>query len=527
MPNVVRAWLAAVCAALLLAATSPAGATTYDEPPGTLTGLVVAASGPVPGAPVQVVDAPTGTPAGWTSTDPDGRWRVAVPAGTYTVSTSRYPLVVYAPGTTEPSRAGQYDVRPGEETHADIAVPPPTTVTGRVSDAATGHPLDGVCVTLHEPGDPYGQWGGHACSGPDGSYVVETSAGTWVAVFDDPTGVYGTAWSGGAVRVGEAAAFTVTEGEQTSGVDAALQPGATVTGRAVLGAERTAVAEACAYAVDALTDDPIEGQDGATCSGPDGVFEIRGLPAVPVKVHVSTPDGARAWAPKAATQEKAKAYRTEAGSTTRLGDVRLKETGVVQGTVTDAVTGEPLADMTVELNGYAPRAGGTVSEFATVTDAEGRYSIAGVPAGEWLPVAYDEQGAYAVQWGGDATSPADADPAKVRAGRTSTVDFALETGAVVTGVLAEPDGAPVGRYVVVDAWTTDGEQHLGYSTDVSAEDGTFTIRGLPATEVVLRFDEWSPDGQDVFWHDAATTLEQATRLSLAPGQTVAVTSRRP
>ena len=128
----------------------------------------------------------------------------------------------------------------------------------------------------------------------------------------------------------------------------------------------------------------------------------------------------------------------------------------VEGTVTNALTGEPLVRAHVTLRGIA---GGEARNLGALTNAEGKFSIASLPAGSYT-VTTDHVGFTAV----------------IEHGRTG-VQVELRAGDKKDDVKLKlmPTGAITGR--VVDA---DGEPAEGIT--VSAERGSMGMRASANTD---------------------------------------------
>ena len=114
---------------------------------------------------------------------------------------------------------------------ADAVMAGPGSIAGRVTDAASGEPIEGIRVRAYladgtkarglearceEPG---------VLTGPDGDYeLTPLRAGNWVVEFRDPDKQWVDQWSGGGMVEDEAASIGVTQDALTT-LDAALVPG--------------------------------------------------------------------------------------------------------------------------------------------------------------------------------------------------------------------------------------------------------------------------------------------------------------
>jgi hypothetical protein len=168
--------------------------------------------------------------------------------------------------------------------------------------------------------------------------------------------------------------------------------------------------------------------------------------------------------------------------------------GAYSGRVTDNA-GHPLAHAEISVQNFL--AGKT---FTAGTGSDGRFLIALPGAAEYLA---EIDGSTATGGTSDATGyVGDGDEIAVRAGRTTAGGtYALPPGGAVSGRVTDADGNPLGgvtpyaqpvsNYVDVDESDGFGIFALsfgGQTLSSTANDGTFTLRGLPATAVVVCFD---------------------------------------
>lgn len=158
----------------------------------------------------------------------------------------------------------------------------------------------------------------------------------------------------------------------------------------------------------------------------------------------------------------------------------------VKGTVADAATDEPIANASVELE-----AGNET--YTNVTDADGQYGLANVPAGEHELTVTAEN--YT-----DRTVSVD-----VPENETVTKDIALDTlsGTISGEVTASDDGKPVENVTVV-AENGDGEV---YETTTD-ENGTYELDGVSAGTYVVDVADTPPG------------FEPEEVITVAPGEHV-------
>lgn len=160
-------------------------------------------------------------------------------------------------------------------------------------------------------------------------------------------------------------------------------------------------------------------------------------------------------------------------------DFTLDVGGSISGTVTNAATGAPLANIFL----LAYDAAGKMGASAT-TDASGAYLIRGLVAGRryvrtfnvlgWVDELYDDFPCP----GGTCSNVTTGTPIVVAAGSTtSPIDFGLDRGGAITGtVAAAGSGSPL-QSVLVPIYDSTGAPISQVSTD---KDGIYTKSGLPA-----------------------------------------------
>ena len=146
----------------------------------------------------------------------------------------------------------------------------------------------------------------------------------------------------------------------------------------------------------------------------------------------------------------------------------LEKGGAISGTVTDQETSTPLAGAWVEACDYE---NGWPFCFYAETEADGSYSIPHLPVGTYRVNAYLE-GNWVEEFYSEQINWDFADAVNVVADvNTPNIDFTLEMGGSISGLVTDGDGNPL-AYIGVDV--KDG----GYGT-CTDENGNYTIAGLP------------------------------------------------
>lgn len=150
-------------------------------------------------------------------------------------------------------------------------------VKGTVTSQATGLPVGGVAVVLHQAG---GAAARTTCSNPDGTWALTgVATGMYDVLFDtsDWTSclsntTYATEWwDSRSVRI-HGTPIAVVDGAETTGIDASL-----VGESAILGTVTDAVTGAAAQHISVKVYDHLGQLLGTRCSGADGTYRIGNL----------------------------------------------------------------------------------------------------------------------------------------------------------------------------------------------------------------------------------------------------------
>ena len=160
-------------------------------------------------------------------------------------------------------------------------------------------------------------------------------------------------------------------------------------------------------------------------------------------------------------------------------------TGIVTGSVTDAVTAAPIASVSVQIyQQLSP----TSFQFmgSGVSDGTGAYSIAGLPAGTYVAVAfvsstssYISEGYNNVPCAFGSCSITSFTPFTVNAGATTpNINFPLSPGGSITGTVTDATTAAPLQSVSVQIYSSSAGFFV--TGAVSNAAGVYTVTGLPA-----------------------------------------------
>jgi len=412
------------------------------------------------------------------------RFVAAVASGEPTGPDGLFSLDGLKPGTTYDLQAlgptGIGDAKRGVAAPASglvLTADGPGSVSGKVLDAADGHPITDFQV-WYEPdrggfraiarGAATMLAGG---SGGAGQPVeVQGSDGTFT-LEDVPAGTWSVVASAAGYQPGRTAGVEVTEGGSTDGVEVRVAKGSTVKGHVTDATTGAPVANASvSIAASGAGRGPMMSQAAASETTTDaaGQFELDGVATGKQPLHVTHPDYSDATQIVAVTDDGATA------------DVHLTAGGVVAGTVVSE-SGQPVPNASVSLiqagaGGFG--FGGGAGAQTAVTDPSGQFRFDHLASGRYTAEA---------SLGSHTSEPADV---VVQAGQPpQAVTLQLQLGVTVNGTVSGLPPESIAGTTVAAA----GSDSYFQSTRVGA-DGRFEFDNVPVGVVTLRGTATDPSG---------------------------------
>ncbi len=503
---------------------------------GQVTGTVTdAVSDPVSGIEVDVYSSNSSgsNPVDTACTASDGTYTVpGLTTGTYYVGfndgcgASNYAPQFYN-GKASLASADPVSVTTGTTTSSiDAAIQAGGQVTGTVTDAVSGDPVSGIEVDVYSSKDFLSTPVDTACTASDGTYAVPgLTTGTYYVGFNDGCGAsnYVPQFYNGKASLASADSVSVTTGTTTSSIDAAMQAGNEITGTvtdAVSGDPISSV-EVDVYSSNSSGSNPVD----TVCTASDGTYTVPGLTTGTYYVGFNDGCGASGYSPQfyngKASLASADPVSVTTGTTTSSIDAAMQAGGQVTGTVTDAVSGDPVSGIEVDV--YSSNSSGSNPVDTACTASDGTYTVPGLTTGTYYVGFNDGCGAsnYAPQFYNGKASLASADPVSVTTGTTtSSIDAAMQAGGQVTGTVTDAvSGDPVsGIEVRVYSSKTPGSRPV--DTVCTASDGTYTVPGLTTGTYYVGFNDGC--GASNFapqFYNGKASLASAEPVSVTTGTT--------
>jgi hypothetical protein len=473
-------------------ALSPGGAIS-----GSLTNATTAL--PIDGSVVAFDRAGSGVMETWGSAS---YALVGLPGGTYYVGVEGFSGEIGELYDDIPCVGWRCDARRGDPVAVvtgattsgiDFALSPGARISGKVTRADTGAPLEWVDVAIYNEG---GSYVGYGYTDASGQYA------TWTGV---PSGTYfaftyayssGTDSLAGQLYQGidclsPSVDCTITSGDELkltapntlAGVDFALRGGGGISGTVTDTATGLGIAGLAVYA-RVLTGSGRSTSRGALTAG-NGAYTISGLPAGRYYVLTSNDLGymdevyndlpCLGWSCDVSGGQQ---VEVTGGATTLGIDFALAEGGAISGTVTSSSSGLGLS---ASIQVYDSTGAGAVSSSSTAPGT-GTYEIRGLPTGTYYLMA-DAGSGYVDELYNDvpcpnsSCAPLSGTGVSVTAGSTTSgIDLALSSSGAISGFVTDTGGlgAASGQ---VSLYRSSGDLA---GTGQILVNGYYQIRGLSA-----------------------------------------------
>ncbi|MCP4664665.1 MAG: hypothetical protein GY856_55485 [bacterium] len=340
-------------------------------------------------------------------------------------------------------------------------------ISGTVTDAATGDPIPFIVLDVWNENGYYVNTGSSA---PTGEYTVEGLAtGTYFVSVGNSFNYLAEVYDdlpcpGDNCDPTSGAPVEVSLNSITTGIDFALDLGGTISGTvtdAAAGGPIPAIAvriwdSGGSSAGAGYTDSSGNYRAGGLAAG--NYYAISDSPGYRDELYDDLPCPAGGAGGCHPTTGKPIAVRID--STTSDIDFALDRLGAISGTVTDAVTGDPIPFIDVEI-----RDAGGFSAGSAQSDSSGNYTVGGLGAGtyfattsnysEYVDELYDN---LPCLWGAyDGCDPTTGTPIEVDLNSTAEgVDFALDRFGAISGTVTHSTTGERVEEIELAVWDASG-----------------------------------------------------------------------
>lgn len=168
----------------------------------------------------------------------------------------------------------------------------------------------------------------------------------------------------------------------------------------------------------------------------------------------------------------------------RSGDAQIADQKcVVEGAASDAITGEVLRKVTVELGSWLPA---SAASYHAVTDASGRFHFEAIPPGEYR--LREERPGYLQTSLGASRAGSPGTILRLKAGdRVSDLPLKLTRASIIAGKITDELGQPVEALVNAyrPAWINGHREYFVSGQGSTDQAGEFRITGLAAGRYYL------------------------------------------
>jgi hypothetical protein len=378
------------------------------------------------------------------------------------------------------------------ETGIDAVMQTGGRISGTVVGEA-GEPIEGLSVCAYPvlgPNTVASCFETESQTATDGTYTLRgLYDGEYRVHFGSGSNYLPQWWDGQATRLG-APAVTVSGTADTSGIDAKLRPGGTISGTVTDAASHAPVHlyRVCAFSLVGDTSRCVQ-------TATNGTYKIGGLSTGEYQVGFGSsefPEAGYLGTFYGGSPDRAGAAHVGVTAGSEVGgiDAAIEKGGTISGHVTAAIGGEPVR--AVQACAFS---GGKSVGLCDLTDAEGNYTIAALPQGsyavEFAPGGGFETAFITVdknqmsQFYHGVASEAEATPVVSGPGTAVTgIDAETHDGGGIAGAIMGPLGEPLRG---VTACIVSSGEALGGRCAQSDKTGRYEIEGLRPGSYFVRF----------------------------------------
>jgi hypothetical protein len=460
----------------------------------------------IPTVHVYAIDRTTGTWGGGATTDQNGAYTING------LATGSYRLKFESPYNSdyidrwygvEQCADAVTVTAPNAVTGIDASLVRGASISGRLTDAATGTGIPGTvnCFSLSSPNVI--AFASYLSAGSTGAYTIRGL----------PSGEYSVSFSApDYIGKPNALKLSLTTGSAIANVDVALNRGGAIGGRVTDSVTGAAVGGVMVDAVNGLTSPP-----AYDVTDDNGDYRISGLPGGSYTLRYDgSPSGYANGLYSDQPGSPATPVTVTAPATTAAINFGISRVGGISGRVTDKSSAEPLRWISVVA--YDAAIGNSVG--SGFTDADGTYSIIGLPTGMYkmqFSSASSSTDYYPRSWYGGSSYSEAAIVVVQSPDITSGIDAGLLKGGAISGLISSTS-CPGPRWVNIRAYDAVNGNLAGEAWTYRDYSERFTLGGLPVGSYKLLFDVID-DGYLLQWYPNSGNAAGAEPVAVTAGAT--------
>jgi hypothetical protein len=462
---------------------------------------------------VEAFDAVTGAHASSGSTDSSGAYSIGkLVTGNYTLmfNYNGYLAQWFDAKDTQGAATAIAVTAPNATAVATVSLTKGGSISGTISDRVTGAGIAKVRLYAIDLSNGYWSTSGSVVTDSNGNYTITGLASGSYRLNIEPsseTGYLGK-WYGSQDLYLCAGTVSVTAPDTTSGVDAALDKGGSISGLVTDAETGSGIS---GVAISLWDSGNMISQSGRTTDS-SGAYTISGLLSGAYTLTFSAPGYISMTNPGTVT--------VSIPDVITGVNAALVRGGGISGRVTDSITGQGVADVSISAVGNSSGSG--------LSDSNGDFAITGLSSGSYR-LYFDARDngstSYGTGWYSDSKQPAAiADVSVIAPAITGGIDISIPRKGAISGRVTDRVSNKPLRWFHVTAYDsiTGASAGWGYSNS----DSTYTINGLSDGVYRVQFSggtDSSGGGYLGMWYGGESDSQTAREVVVkAPEKTTGI-----